>query len=518
MKTVRQDTATVIMALVLISGFCGPKWARATDAASKADNIDRQLRAVISKYVSHPSEVEKLMPKARSVRRQTVDKLQVFTDAWFIGKLDSMVASYVGRGTPAPAVVHMALDSLVATAAVLSARRGQQSGRSDKRQPRTEVGRADRGDGAAALRKQTSVKNGSEPGKTRKGLTLDLGKGVTMKLMLIPAGKFMMGSPAASMKHEWQKTREGPQRQVTISKPFYMGIHEVTQAQWYAVMGTKPWRGKVSSKSGDDNAASCISWGNASKFCEMLSKKIGKKVILPTEAQWEYACRSGSKTAYCFGDDESRLGEYAWYRLQWKKLYETYQTYRRSSRAGLSLGGPSNWGLYDAHKVGQKRPNAWGLYDMHGNLFEWCSDWYDKNFYAKAKNVDPKNTVETGKRVVRGGGIVDGAWAHRSANRFGQDPKSCSPDSTCGVRVLIPTNLRPKIKPAIQSNATTISMVRETAAAKRLKLAKLYVSNEKLALAGKIVLEIIEKYPETKVAAEAQTLLKSVSAGLKHEP
>ena len=207
--------------------------------------------------------------------------------------------------------------------------------------------------------------------------TLDLGDGVTLKLTLIPSGKFMMGSPETEKGRSYA---EGPQREVTLSKPFYMGIYEITQSQWKAVMGTEPWDGKTCAKSGASNAASYISWDDATKFCEALSKKTGKKVTLPTEAQWEYACRAGNKTTYSFGDDASKLGEYAWHD---KNAYGTGEKY--------------------AHSVGEKKPNAFGLYDMHGNVWEWCRDWYATGFYANAKNVDPENTTEAKARVLRGG-------------------------------------------------------------------------------------------------------------------
>ena len=231
-----------------------------------------------------------------------------------------------------------------------------------------------------------------------KYLMLNLGKGVKMKLMRIGAGKFVMGSPKTETDRE---DEEGPQREVTISRPFYMGIHEVTRSQWRAVMNTRPWdgdgmsyticrdanaaswfswNGETYDKSGASNPIIWITWDEASKFCEMLSKKTGKQVSLPTEAQWEYACRAGSKTAYSFGDDASKLGDYAWY---------CANTYKR--------------GVIFSQAVGRKKPNAFGLYDMHGNVWEWCRDWYAKNSYAKAKNVDPENTTETGSRVLRGG-------------------------------------------------------------------------------------------------------------------
>ncbi len=220
-------------------------------------------------------------------------------------------------------------------------------------------------------------------------LTLDIGKGETLKLALIPAGQFQMGSDKG-------ESDERPVHQVTISKLFYMGLTEVTQAQWKSVMGAEPWAGKTYAKSNGSHAASYISWDDATKFCETLSKQTGKKVSLPTEAQWEYACRVGSKTAYSFGDDASKLGEYAWYD---KNAYDIGEKY--------------------PHAVGQKKPNAFGLYDMHGNVWEWCSDWYDAKFYAKAKNVDPENTTEGNARVLRGGSWDSVPVNCRAAGRGG---------------------------------------------------------------------------------------------------
>ncbi|MCP4404271.1 MAG: formylglycine-generating enzyme family protein [bacterium] len=206
--------------------------------------------------------------------------------------------------------------------------------------------------------------------------TLDLGKGVTMKLAFVPAGKFLMGSSKTDPLGE---VNERPRHEVTISKPFYMGVYEVTQAQWRAVMGTEPWDDKFGAKSGDNNTANYISWDDASRFCKLLSEKSGKKVSLPSEAQWEYACRGGSKMAYCFSDVVSKIGDYAWYRDNYNEK-EDY-----------------------ARPVGQKKANAFGLYDMHGNVWEWCRDWFDEKAYAKAKDVDPENTREGSVRVIRGG-------------------------------------------------------------------------------------------------------------------
>ncbi|MCP4379560.1 MAG: formylglycine-generating enzyme family protein [bacterium] len=251
--------------------------------------------------------------------------------------------------------------------------------------------------------------------------TLDLGKGVTMQLVLIPPGKFLMGT----VNPRVEEKNEGPQHEVTISKPFYMGVQEVTQAQWVTLMGTEPWTKwadvphvKTFVKSHADNAASYISWNNASKFCRMLSKKTGRKVTLPTEAQWEYACRAGSKAAYCFGNNESEVGDYAWY-----------------------MGNTRDMGQEYAHAAGKKKPNAWGLHDMHGNVWEWCRDWYDSRFYAKANNVDPENTKEAVDevRALRGGSWeCPDDWC-RAAIRNSASAGYASP--SMGFRVILAVGL-----------------------------------------------------------------------------
>jgi formylglycine-generating enzyme required for sulfatase activity len=242
---------------------------------------------------------------------------------------------------------------------------------------------------------------------TRKYITLDLGKSVTMKLVLIPAGKFLMGSrlspTVTAQRYKARQSRcadEHPQHEVIISKPFYMGIHEVTQAQWRLVMGTEPWDGEAYSRS--SNPANCIEWNDASKFCEKLSKKTGKKVALPTEAQWEYACRARSKTVYCFGDYPKRLGDYAWY------LYN-------------SMSGKDKQRRY-LNPVGRKKPNAWGLHDMHGSVNEWCSDYYSEDYYGfakelKSQRVDPRGFSVGTRHVLRGGSWASPPDECRSAAR-----------------------------------------------------------------------------------------------------
>ena len=245
-----------------------------------------------------------------------------------------------------------------------------------------------------------------------KDLSLELGKGVSMKLALIPAGKFKMGNhdtPAETVKKvgglEKHLTDEYPAHEVTISKPFYMGIHEVTQAQWKAVMGTEPWMTETGEgekmasaqprpQGFDDYPAVWMSSYDAIEFCRTLSKKTGRSVSLPSEAQWEYACRAGTTTTFSFGDELSKLIDHGWYGHQTAGQKEDY-----------------------AHRVGQLKPNAWGLYDMHGNVWEFCRDWYDKDFYSRSPGVDPENTKETALRCLRSGSFHSGPIVSRSSQR-----------------------------------------------------------------------------------------------------
>jgi formylglycine-generating enzyme required for sulfatase activity len=218
---------------------------------------------------------------------------------------------------------------------------------------------------------------------------------IGMKLILIPAGKFLMGSESGL-------DNEKPVRTVIISKPFYLGKYPVTQAQWRTVMGNNPSRfqqeekGWLFSKKKDNpnRPVECVSWEEAQEFLRRLSAREGQKPYrLPTEAEWEYACRAGSTGAYCFGDDASRLKEYAWY--------------------SENSGGAT-------YIVGQLRPNAWGLYDMHGNVWEWVQDWYVGAYYQQRPDPDrdPQGPDVGEYRVLRGGSWNYGARDVRVADRY----------------------------------------------------------------------------------------------------
>ncbi|HOD80927.1 MAG: Serine/threonine-protein kinase pkn1 [Planctomycetes bacterium ADurb.Bin126] len=245
-----------------------------------------------------------------------------------------------------------------------------------------------------------------------KTLTLDLGKGVTMKLVLIPAGKFLMGSPKED-KDQDGDGRETPQHEVTISSPFYMGVTEVTQAQWKAVMETEPWKGREYTREGNENPAGYITFPGAIAFCSALSRRTGRVFRLPTEAEWEYACRAGTATRYSFGND-SEVGAYAWYDRNARNVGERY-----------------------GHRVATKAPNPWGLYDMHGNMWEWCGDWYDPKYYATGANVtDPTGPLTGETRVLRSGSFYNGERSCRSACRHRVAPDV--PVNDHGFRIVAP--------------------------------------------------------------------------------
>ena len=223
-----------------------------------------------------------------------------------------------------------------------------------------------------------------------KEITVDLGGGVKLEMVLISAGEFMMGSPDSDKDaFKWEK----PQHRVRITKPFYLGKYSVTQEQWQTLMGSNPSHFK-----GPKNPVENVNWDDCQQFLGKLNAQVGSgagKFQLPSEAQWEYACRAGSKTKYCFGDDDSKLGDYAWYDAN-------------SDRK--------------THPVGEKKPNAWGLYDMHGNVWEWCQDWWKDGYYKESPVDDPTGPTGGSIRVARGGGWDDPAGYCRSALRGNLEP------------------------------------------------------------------------------------------------
>jgi formylglycine-generating enzyme required for sulfatase activity/serine/threonine protein kinase len=234
------------------------------------------------------------------------------------------------------------------------------------------------------------------PAEIRESLFV-LTNSIGMRLKLLPAGTFTMGD---------SELDDATPHQVTLTRPFYLGVYEVTQEQYERVMGQNPSHFK-----GARNPVEKVSWEDAVEFCKKLSalpeeRAAGRVYRLPTEAEWEYACRAGSTTKYSFGDKDSQLGDHAWF--------------------GENSGGKT-------HPVGEKQPNAWGLYDLHCNVWEWCADWYGD--YPKGAVSDPVGprgdldefdvTVPTDSdslRVLRGGGWYFVAALCRSASRRRNDP------------------------------------------------------------------------------------------------
>ena len=242
---------------------------------------------------------------------------------------------------------------------------------------------------------------------------------IGMVLVPIPAGEFMMGSrlSAAELEKRFESPsdnfeNEHPRHHVTLTKSFQLGRTEVTQGQWKAVMGTTPWKGQRDVKESDDNAATYVNSDDAVVFCRKLSEKEGVEYRLPTEAEWEYACRAGTTTMFSFGDDESQLGEYAWC---------------REDTIDFRLAGEKY-----AHIVGQKKTNPWGLHDMHGNVDEWCQDW--NGDYPSGDVTDPVGPDSGSLRVFRGGCWTSFAWCCRSAYRSWFTPSYRNP--FVGFRVL----------------------------------------------------------------------------------
>ncbi len=217
------------------------------------------------------------------------------------------------------------------------------------------------------------------------GLEIELINSSGMKFIYIKPGTFQMGSYNG-------EDDERPVHDVVISKGFFMQTTEATQAQWRFVMGSNPSSFKYC---GDDCPVETVSWLDAQTFIKRLNKQnVNMKYRLPKEAEWEYACRAESTTKYCFGSDNISLDDFAWYRNNSENM---------------------------THPVATKKPNAFGLFDMHGNVYEWCQDWYSRS-YTPAQTTDPEGALSGSYRVNRGGSYDDFARFSRSSLRYGLLP------------------------------------------------------------------------------------------------
>jgi formylglycine-generating enzyme required for sulfatase activity len=267
--------------------------------------------------------------------------------------------------------------------------------------------------------------------------SVELGDGLKLEMVLIPAGSFVMGDDEGS-------DDEKPVHKVLITKQFYLGKHEVTVEQFrrfieatgYATDAEKAtgfqgafgwnrdtnefkmnadysWRNTGFSQS-DTHPVVNVSWNDATEFCKWLSAKHGKSYRLPTEAEWEYACRAGTTTRYSHGDDPEGLAKTgnvadAAFEAQFPEL-------KGEIRAGDGYAYTSPAGSF--------LPNLFGLYDMHGNVWEWCADWYDAEYYAKSPASDPGGPVTGEERAYRGGGWFNCARGFRSASRSAGPPEN----------------------------------------------------------------------------------------------
>lgn len=243
-----------------------------------------------------------------------------------------------------------------------------------------------------------------KPGKVD---VVDFGEGVKLEMVLVPAGKFKMGFTKKELtdfkvgyQEDIKKTKnrelgkkeieavnlimnfQGRQHEVTLTKPFYMGKHEVTQEQWESVMEKNP-----SDTKGAKLPVTNVSWNDCQEFIKKLNAKTDGGYRLPTESEWEYSCRAGTSTAYSFGDSLTK------------------------SDANIDSGG--------SKAVGSYKPNAFGLYDLHGNVWEWCEDWHGEYPFAV---TDPKGPATGNRRVLRGGCFFDNALKAGSSFRHGHPP------------------------------------------------------------------------------------------------
>ena len=246
------------------------------------------------------------------------------------------------------------------------------------------------------------------PARDRPEIALDLGDGVLLWCSYIPAGQFVMGSP----EDEPGRTPfEGPQRVVTVERGFYLAKHETTQEQFLAVTGRNPSHFHSPPRGGPQHPVEQVTWFDAQEFARRLSQRTGRKVRLPTEAEWEYACRAGSTTHYHFGQTiSSHLANFD----------GDMQTYDGMRPSGTPGPGPFRRGTTP---VGSFPPNQWGLHDMHANVWEWVEDAFLPDYPAGPTTARAIGGGPDAPRVVRGGGWFDYGWVCRSAVRLSHSPQ-----------------------------------------------------------------------------------------------
>lgn len=297
------------------------------------------------------------------------------------------------------------------------------------------------------------------------GLPVDSSNSIGMKLRLIPAGEFMMGSPE---DEEGRSSDEGPLHRVRITKPFYLGACEVTVEQFrqfvaatghvtdaetdgrggwgYTGVPERPfrrdprytWRDPGFSQ-GLDHPVVNVSWNDAVAFCAWLTRREGKTYVLPTEAQWEYACRAGTPTPFYHGGDaEGLAGVGNVSDLSANEKFALWMTLSKVDREKMGTASHRDGFVFTA-PVGRFRANAFGLYDMHGNVWEWCADWDAADYYRNSPVDDPAGPREGSSRIRRGGSWLHSAEYARSAQRRRYPPTGRN--SPIGFRVALEPNM-----------------------------------------------------------------------------
>ncbi len=257
-----------------------------------------------------------------------------------------------------------------------------------------------------------------------------------MELVYVPSGSFMMGSKESpeELVRKYgggisDYRREQPRHRVSVDG-FWMGKYEVTQAQYKKIMGKNPSHFKGWFKG--NRPVEQVSWHNAQGFCWKFSEKHKVAVRLPTEAEWEYACRAGSETAYFWGDNVRDACRYG------NLLDRAYRAYRSWMSSDCSIVDCNDGYAHTTAPVGRFRPNAFGLYDIIGNVNEWCADWYDEQYYANSPERNPKGPERGTSRVLRGGSWYQGYYLNlRSAFRDWNNPDFAFGWSGNGFRVVV---------------------------------------------------------------------------------
>ncbi len=285
------------------------------------------------------------------------------------------------------------------------------------------------------------------------GAAVEIENSAGMKFRFVPAGQFLMGSP--DTEPDRRAEREGPRHLVAIARPYYLGAHEVTQEQYQKVTGQNPAHFSAENKGGPSYPVETVNHEDATTFCRLLSelpaeRAAGRRYRLPTEAEWEYACRAGSATPFAHGDDPRVLGDYAWYRVNCK----------------------------NPQPVGGLKPNAWGLFDMHGNVFELCGDRHD---YLTGRS----GPVGSGPINPRGGSWLKPASDARSAYRGANEPKARNKD--VGFRVVCEIAAKPAMPPgAVVPFDTKAAEAHQEAWAKHLNT-KVEFADKKLGMEFRVI-------------------------------